>query len=83
MMTSVTTPLTSFVSVQLASPPHLIVSEPALKVVSGSTESELASESFVVPASATSVTTLMLWVTSQPAEVVSGRTTGGAMTVGV
>jgi hypothetical protein len=82
MVTAVTTPLTT-VSVQSIALAQSMVSEFAFRVVPVAALSWLEVLVFVVLAPDVLVTTFMLWVTSQPAEVVSGRTVGGAMTVGV
>jgi hypothetical protein len=78
----VTTPLTT-VSVQLAALAQSIVSEFGLRVVPVAAVSPVLRLALKVPATVALVTTFIVWVTSQPAVVVSATTVGGGMIVGV
>jgi hypothetical protein len=57
--------------------------EPATRVVPFPELSPVLRLALKVPATVALVITFMLWVTSQPALVVSARTVGGGMIVGV
>ena len=57
--------------------------EPAARVVPVAGESPVPKLALNVPATVALVRTFMVWITSQPADVVSGRAVGGGMTVGV